>query len=200
MWAYDIAQICRLPIATLDNDSMGCYDRMIPIVLSLLFRRIGFPKNATTTFINQLLHRQWRVQTAYGLSDTMPMAPNEYIGGIGQGSPDGPTGYHLQLLTLLKSKATLTIGYSCRSNCFHRICPTCCKQRRRLQCPYNVLKSERNLPRSTQIKRLLLRTEHILQAWVNLFPTGGEILFANSLWTVYGQWESTKSELVPTPP
>jgi hypothetical protein len=63
VWAYDIARVCRDPIVTLDNDSMGCYDRMVPGLLSLFLRRVGFPDNITTTFITQLLQRQRRVQT-----------------------------------------------------------------------------------------------------------------------------------------
>jgi len=111
VWAYDIARICRESIATLDNDSVGCYDRMVPGLLSLLLRRVGFLENLTNTFITQLLQRQRRVQTAYGLSDVMSTIKGEYIGGIGQGNPGGLTCYHLQLLVLLKSISAMTTGY-----------------------------------------------------------------------------------------
>jgi len=69
VWAYDVAQIKRCSIATLDNYSVGCYDRMAPSLLSLLLRRVRLPDNITQTFIHQLLFRQRKVQTAYGLSD-----------------------------------------------------------------------------------------------------------------------------------
>jgi len=82
VWAYDIARIQRRPIITLDNDSIGCYDRMVPPLLSLFLLRVGKPENVTKTFIHQLLSRKRKVQTAYGLSYTIPVTEGEYMGGI----------------------------------------------------------------------------------------------------------------------
>jgi hypothetical protein len=175
---------------------------MVPGLLSILLRRVGFPENATATFVNQLIHRQRRIQTAYGLSDVMSIGLNEYMGGIGQGNPGGPTCYHLQLLALLKSIATLTTGYTITD-------PSASIEYTQHVASYvddcnsliNILRSERNLPMSTQINRLILRTEHILQTWVHLIrDTGGEISFAKRFWTVCGHWDSTKGKLTPTPP
>jgi len=58
VWAYDLARIQRRPIATLDNDSTGCYDRLIPQLLSIFLRRVGLPLNIVSTFIQQLNERE----------------------------------------------------------------------------------------------------------------------------------------------
>ena len=202
VWAYDIARICRESIATLDNDSVGCYDRMVPGLLSLLLRRVGFPENLTKTFITQLLQRQRRVQTAYGLSDVMSTIKGEYIGGIGQGNPGGLTCYHLQLLVLLKSISAMTTGYRVSD-------PSGVIEYMQHVASYvddcnsliNVLRSERHLSPEHKLDRLHQRAQAILNTWVELLrSTGGEISIEKSFLTTCARWESKRGKLIPKLP
>ena len=104
VWAYDMARLQRSAIATIDNDSIGAYDRIIPQLLSILLRRMGCSDNITRTLVMQLTMKVRRIQTAYGLSDPLEVITSEgkmeYLGGIGQGTPGGPTEYHALLLPM----------------------------------------------------------------------------------------------------
>jgi hypothetical protein len=116
VWAYDVARILRHPIATIDNDSIGAYDRIIPQLLSIILRRMGTPYNATKTFIHQLTQRSRRIQTEFGLSEPIETVTSdgcmEYLGGIGQGNPGGPVCYHAQLIPMIRTMQKLTAGYN----------------------------------------------------------------------------------------
>jgi len=182
VWAYDVARILRRPIATLDNDSMGCYDRMVRSFLSIVMRRIGTLDPLTRTFIHQLLLRERKVHTAYGLSDPIQVLPGEYMGGIGQGNPGGPTCYHLQLLPLLLTIRDHTQGFvmtdpanildyiqhvaSYVDDCNSLI---------------NLLVHEHRYSPSQQLDLLIQRAQHTLTTWVELIHlTGGEISISKS--------------------
>ena len=202
VWAYDIARLFRHPIITLDNDSMGCYDRMVPPLLSLFLQRIGSPDNPTRTFIHQLLIREREVQTAYGLSDTIVVGQDEYMGGIGQGNPGGPACYHFQLLPLLLAMRDMTQGYSALD-------PANIIQYTQYVASYvddcnslvNLTPQEYNLCHDRQLEILIDRAQHTLTTWVDLIRlTGGEISITKSFWTLCSQWTNVQNRLQPTTP
>lgn len=202
VWAYDIARISRSAIATLDNDSVGCYDRMAPPLLSLLLRRVGLPTNVTKTFITQLLTRRQRVQTAYGLSEPIDVEPGEYMGGIGQGNPGGPTCYHLQLLPLLLTMRDLTHGYTI-SDAVGSINYTQHVASYVDDCNslINLMPHEVTRNTSTQLTLLQTRAQHTLSTWVDLIRiTGGDISILKSFWTLCTGWREYRGKLSPTGP
>jgi len=202
VWAYDVARIKRCPIATLDNDSSGCYDRMAPPLLSILLRRAGLSEEITRTFIHQLLLRQRKVQTAYGLSDTTEVEQGEYMGGIGQGNPGGPTCYHLQLLPLLLVMRDLTQGFTATD-------PTHTIKYLQHVASYvddcnsliGLKTTEQNLNIQQQLDTITQRAQHTLTTWYDLIRTTGEdIKLSKSLWTFCSRWDEKRGKLYPTAP
>ena len=202
VWAYNLARIKRCPIATLDNDSIGCYDRMAPPLLSLLLRRGGMPDELTRTFIHQLLFRQRRVHTAYGLSEMMAVDDDEYIGGIGQGKPGGPTCYHLQLLPLLLVMRDMTPGFTALD-------PTRTISYQQHVASYvddcnsliGLLPQEQRLSIPQQTMVMTDRAQLTLSTWVRLIRiTSGDIKPSNRFWTFCSQWEERYGRLIPRTP
>lgn len=89
--AHDIVRLTRRTAAFIENDAIGCYDRLVNSVLLLLLLRLGLPKTVT-----QSLGQVWNnvthfIKTLYGTSEiTYGSTQQVPLFGPGQGSTCGP--------------------------------------------------------------------------------------------------------------
>jgi hypothetical protein len=84
-----------------DNDATGCYDRMIPSIVMLKFRRAGMPPSATKVVRTVLQRMHYYVCTAYGISTEAFSNLVDYILGIIQGSGHAGAGWALTSSVML---------------------------------------------------------------------------------------------------
>ena len=202
VWSYDIARIRRSPIATIDNDSIGAYDRMVPQLLSIIIRRIGISDNATKTFILQLIQRSRRIQTAFGLSDPIetitPDGKMEYLGGIGQGNPGGPICYHAQLIPMIRTMENLTPGYNILDPS-GKIKYTQHISSYVDDCNSLInIELEQARDKKQLTKELTALSQQTISIWTEIIQlTGGDISIPKSFWTICPGWEEKKGKVIP---
>ena len=84
---FGLAQMWKRNIAVLDSDATGCYDR-IPHNLQ---QRIGCRQSFCITHAKTLHFMIHKVLTAQGISSN---AFTHMLAGVGQGSSNGPSGWH----------------------------------------------------------------------------------------------------------
>jgi hypothetical protein len=88
---HDISHMTKRPTAYIENDAIGCYDRIANNLALLLLQRLGFALS-----ICQCLGSMWEnttnlIKTAYGTSTTTYKSTTDTpLFGPGQGSTTGP--------------------------------------------------------------------------------------------------------------
>jgi hypothetical protein len=197
LWAYDLARARRTAISTIDNDAMGCYDRIIPQLLSVFLQRMGVSTPAIKTFRTQLLQKERRILTAHGLSE--PIEDRHYLGGIGQGNAGGPACYHSQLIPMLRAMERLTPGYkvmdatSTVKFCQHVTSYVDdCNSLVNLQGPFE----KTDTPELAWT--LMHATNETVSTWREIIHlTGGAISISKSFWTACIGWREVRGVVTP---
>jgi hypothetical protein len=89
--SHDIVRLTRQTAAYMENDAIGCYDRLMNNVLLLILVKIGLPR-AVSTCMGQLWDQTiHHIKSIYGTSSiTYSSTPNIPLFGPGQGSTCGP--------------------------------------------------------------------------------------------------------------
>ena len=88
---YDSMRIGKQSGATLDNDAVGCFDRIIPSLASLTCMRLGLPQNAARMLYRVLNGMTHHLCTGYGVSlDFLNSIHTLPLFGTGQGSGASP--------------------------------------------------------------------------------------------------------------
>ncbi len=89
--SHDIVRLMTQTAAFMENDTVGCYDRLMNNVLLLILLRMGMPSKVTTSMgsiWDQTVHH---IKTIYGTStSTYSSSPTFPLFGPGQGSTCGP--------------------------------------------------------------------------------------------------------------
>lgn len=84
-----------MPIVNMFNDSDGYYDRIQHNVMTITFCKRGCDKTVIEMVMGALLAMHHHVKCSVGIStEFFTWTENMCIGGIGQGSGDGPVGFH----------------------------------------------------------------------------------------------------------
>ena len=105
----------RKNCALTDCDARACYDRVLPILLSLCYSKMGLPEDDCIWLSRALVNMEYHMVTEHGISlQTSKTDKNGPIFGIGQGSTDAPAGW--LLLTTILSKL---YDRSVRGCCLH---------------------------------------------------------------------------------
>ena len=88
---FGLAQLLKRNISILDSDATGCYDRIPHNLLNIAQQRLGCRKEFTTAHARTLHNMLHKILTAHGISSK---AFTKMLAGIGQGSCNGPSGWH----------------------------------------------------------------------------------------------------------
>ena len=88
---FGLAQLLKRNISILDSDATGCYDRIPHNLLTIAQQRIGCRKEFCVAHAKTLHHMVHKILTAHGISSK---DFTKMLAGIGQGSSNGPSGWH----------------------------------------------------------------------------------------------------------
>jgi len=88
---FEIHRYAKKPIAYIENDAVGCYDRIINPLVLILLRILGLSPSATTSLANTWEQTYHRIRTLYGISEEIySNSTDNPLYGPGQGSTIGP--------------------------------------------------------------------------------------------------------------
>ena len=104
---FGLAQLMKRNISILDGDVTGCYDRIPHNLLNMAQQRLGSRKEFTTAQARTLHNMLHKVLTAHGISSK---AFTKMLAGIGQGSCNGPSGWHSICEIIMEAYRQLNLG------------------------------------------------------------------------------------------
>lgn len=84
------------------TDISGCFDRILPSIISLLNRRNGCPSTATEMHARTLKHAKYYLKTQNGVSEMFYSNDTTPVYGNGQGAGDSPSQWSQESAMLLK--------------------------------------------------------------------------------------------------
>jgi len=88
---FEIHRYSKQPIAYIENDAVGCYDRITNPLKLIFLRILGLSSTAVSSLATTCEQTYHRINTLYGLSEEMYQnSPDAVLYGPGQGSPIGP--------------------------------------------------------------------------------------------------------------
>jgi hypothetical protein len=89
--SHDIVRLTRQTAAFMENDAIGCYDRLINNILLLVLIRVGLSPSVSTSMGKIWDQTTHHIKTIYGTSTTTySHTPQVPLFGPGQGSTCGP--------------------------------------------------------------------------------------------------------------
>jgi hypothetical protein len=89
--AHDYIPLTATTAAVIENDAIGCYDRLVNNLILMLLKKLGLP-DTVSACVGELWDRVVHlIKTVYGISDvTDGSSPECPLYGPGQGSTCGP--------------------------------------------------------------------------------------------------------------
>ena len=109
---YDLMRFSRRPGALCSNDAKSCYDRVLHSIVSIAFRRLGFPTPPIDCMIKCIQQMKYYIRTTFGTSSASFSSQHTAIPimGLLQGNGAGPTIWVLVSTPLLNMLRTADKG------------------------------------------------------------------------------------------
>jgi hypothetical protein len=106
---FEIRRYQRRPIAYIENDATGCYDRIVNPLVLLFLRKLGVPDNTAKSLSATWDDTAHHIKTMYGVSEANYKNSLAYfLFGPGQGSTIGPLLLFLCFLLIVSSLSKQT--------------------------------------------------------------------------------------------
>jgi ribonuclease HI len=203
---YDITRQTKCTAAFIENDAIGCYDRLINPLLLLQLKRLGAPTTATASLSKTWSLTCHNIKTTYGLSKqsycNTEMTP---LFGPGQGSTLGPFLWLLLFCLIIDAMGEVPVmEFTSVNNDIQLInlgeafvddsflgCTSSYIEQPNLSFKQN--QENHKISAITNLATLGQRWERLL------FTTGGALNLHKSCWTLMAwKWQNGEAYLEPT--
>jgi hypothetical protein len=204
---YDIVRHSKETVAFIENDAVGCYDRLINPRLLLQLRRLGSPMSSTISLSKTWSHTTHFIRTQFRLSsESYSNSLQTPLFGPGQGSTIGPflwllcfcliadivdaTGIYIKLSSVDQSIHSSCTGDAFVDDSYLGASSTHSPDQNEL------FSTSQKLHQKSAVGNLQRLSQH----WEKLlFSTGGAINFSKSFWVLVG-WHWSNSTPVMLAP
>jgi len=100
----EIKRYQKKPMAYIENDATGCYDRIVNPLVLLFLRKLGIPQPVLQSIAKTWANTTHKIKTTYGVSNAQYQNSLEYfLFGPGQGSTIGPLLWLICFLLIVRS-------------------------------------------------------------------------------------------------
>ncbi len=87
----EIQRYYKHPLAYIENEAVGCYDKIMNPLILLALRQLGIPHEVLTSLAETWAHMMHRIKMIYGISDQFyTNTVGYFLYGPGQGFTIGP--------------------------------------------------------------------------------------------------------------
>lgn len=193
--SFDIVRQTKVTGAFIENDAVGCYDRLVNNLVFLELRHLSLPVHVLKAVQDAWNHACHHIKTKYGYSQcTYTNTTKQPLFGPGQGSTTGPPLWGVVFCLLVKNLPPdiLTIFFKAVNDALmveHN--GDAFVDDAQLGCTSKLLKGFRH-PDSTQDTQEVVKgLQYMAQSWEKLlFSTGGALNLQKSFWTLISwKWE-----------
>jgi hypothetical protein len=196
---HDIVRQTRTTIAVIENDAVGCYDRLMNPLILLAMRWLGVPKSLARSIAQTWSQTTHSIKTQFGVSTySYCNTLQTPLFGPGQGSTTGPILWQLTFILLEDSAIEAGIDVF-EDEPIHQLTLVSVDEEIQLDSsgeafvddsslaspsslpyhPHEVSRVDQRMHSASAIKNLQI----LAQRWERaLFSTGGAINFSKSFW------------------
>jgi len=215
---YDIVRQTKQTIAVIENDAVGCYDRLMNPLILLGMRWLGVPESLAKSITLTWSHTTHLIKTQFGVSTvSYTNTPQTPLFGPGQGSTTGPTLWQLSFVFLEDSAIEAGLDLSELDEPITQLALTSTDGTTQLDTsgeafvddsnlaspstlplhPHEVSEADQRLHSASAVRNLQVTA----QRWErSLFSTGGATNFNKSFWFVFHwKWKNGIPYLVEPP-
>jgi len=215
---HDIIRQTKQTAAFIENDAVGCYDRLMNPLVLLAMRWLGVPEPLTKAIAFTWSNTTHSIKTQYGISSVCyTNTPETPLFGPGQGSTTGPTLWQVSFVILEDSALAAGIDISELEEPIHPLALTSVDGEVDIDNPGEAFVDDSNLVSSStepshphevsitdqnvHCSSAVSNLQSIAQRWERaLFSTGGAINFSKSFWfDFHWTWKGGIARLTAPP-
>jgi hypothetical protein len=216
---HDIIRQTKQMAALIENDTVGCYDRLMNPLVLLAMRWLGVSETLARSIALTWSNTTHSIKTQYGLSSvSYTNTPATSLFGSGQGSTTGPTLWQMSFVILEDSVIEAGIDLSELEEPIHQLTLTSVDEEIDIDSPGEAFVDGSNFGSSSSVPShphivsvvdkcslffsCFSNLQVIAQRWERaLFSTGGAINFSKGFWFVFHlKWKSGVAYLTAPPP
>jgi hypothetical protein len=210
---HDVIRQTKHTAAIIENDAVGCYDRLVNPLVLLAMRRMGVPETSARSIAQTWSGTTHSIKTQYGLSSaTYQNTSTTPLFGPGQGSTTGPTLWQITFVLLEDS----ALGQEDDNDVIQLMHLESANGDLQLDNPGEAFVDDSNLGSTSSLpivphhgapvdqllhcKSAITNLHHLAQRWERaLFSTGGAINFGKSFWFAFHwRWKNGVATIIPT--
>ncbi len=205
--SHDIVRLTRTTAAFLENDAIGCYDRLMNNLLLLILVKVGLPTTLAQSMGSIWENTIHHIKTVYGTSKaTYTSTPQVPLFGPGQGSTCGPLFWLLCFCLIVDSidpELSAAVFASVCMSVLVRTVGTAFVDDSSLSVTSNYIRNpDLSLSQNDEIDNSVTIQElsTLAQHWERLlFSTGGAINMQKSFWYLMAWvWKNGEPNLAAT--